>query len=702
MEVACRFPVPVGIVPWRDDAGSYSPFAKLTFDLGATGWAILSQEQVGTSEGESEGGRVLRPSDFAEAKGACEIAVVGRSLVEPTGAVRVRVGANALEAPRGGLLGPVAIGGGRKYFSSEAHRVPFPGVPLEIAVEGFGETLRSLLPAPAVDFAYVVDGAWQHVQRIRSYIDAILIEPRKRRCCVLYRGFLSHPGDPHRSLTLIVDPLGLLDRTGPAELATWGRQRAIEASVAGHDSRAIVEEEDPDGDTPPFGRVLGGRAAAPQPSPAMTLPMVPSTPSAQPLPFARKPAVSGAPRRAVPPARSSAPGQVVTQAMPAQAVDPDRRGTLPFIAPPQPAPPVHGAPPSPALPVHGTPPQPAPPVHGTPPQPAPPVQGTPPQPAPPVHAASGSNVAAAMTLPTPIAPPPHRPATEPPTRAAAPPEGATRGRERGETTQLINLRALEESRAALPFATRGDAARPSAEERGTRLDPSEAPGGSSSNAPALPFVRPGGEPLAPAPAPATSPPAPAPLPRRGRFDDDEHTAQIQLRPDRALPFDAGPATHEPPRAVASPPPVDVDEDRGDTLPPPPGEQPPWAASYPAALPPPPAFAVALSTLAAPPPTPAPATAQPVFRAQLVEPPPAPERATDKIPSLSLDEYAKLRAEIWSGERPRREILRERGLSELRWRAIERRWAAQIDAVSRDPQKLLPMLSRFQSYSVRIS
>lgn len=247
--------------------------------------------------------------------------------------------------------------------------------------------------------------------------------------------------------------------------------------------------------------------------------------------------------------------------------------------------------------------------------------------------------------------------------------------------------------------------------------------------------------------PSTEPPPPQPAPpKRRMFDADEHTAQIQLPvAPRALPFVEGAArsrdddTSPRPPAMAFPPPsaaasafgdgemrneetVAVDEDRLTAVPGPPASRPgtipppaftanpgapdwlsqPGGGGGPSAplprstaLAPPPLSAL-LKDLGAPPPSEASMIAPTAWKPRAVAAPTQAPLVSDNAPTISLEEYASLRAELWSGTKSRRDVLKSRGLSELRWRAIERKFAREIDALANDPSRLLPLLSRMDS------
>jgi len=68
----------------------------------------------------------------------------------------------------------------------------------------------------------------------------------------------------------------------------------------------------------------------------------------------------------------------------------------------------------------------------------------------------------------------------------------------------------------------------------------------------------------------------------------------------------------------------------------------------------------------------------------------------RIEGFTLTEFAALRAELWSGLALRRAILRGRGLSELRWRTVERAWSHEIDRMMTDPELLATAVGKIRS------
>jgi hypothetical protein len=86
-------------------------------------------------------------------------------------------------------------------------------------------------------------------------------------------------------------------------------------------------------------------------------------------------------------------------------------------------------------------------------------------------------------------------------------------------------------------------------------------------------------------------------------------------------------------------------------------------------------------------TPARPLVAPLAPAKVVEPT---ERAEPvlRIEGLTLEEFSSLRAALGSEPQRRRELLRARGLGEVRWRLCERRWAAHFRAMEVSPGALL--------------
>jgi hypothetical protein len=68
----------------------------------------------------------------------------------------------------------------------------------------------------------------------------------------------------------------------------------------------------------------------------------------------------------------------------------------------------------------------------------------------------------------------------------------------------------------------------------------------------------------------------------------------------------------------------------------------------------------------------------------------------RIQGLSLEELAALRAELWDQPESRRAVLKRHGLSELRWRVVERAWAAELETMLVDPDKVGEAVSRMRS------
>ncbi len=650
MEAALRLAVPVGLVRWKSNPVCFSPFVKVTYDLTSAGRAAIASEQQPISEGDVQSGRVIHPSDFAEAKGACEIALVGRVMAEHTGPGRIRVGALNREEARVGLLGAQNVGGPRAYFSTGANRMPFPALPLEVVVEGFGPTLRSTLPRSGPEMALVFGGAWAQSQAVPLFVDAVLIDPRKKRCSVVFRGYFSHPGDPDRSIVLVVDPLGQLQGVPAIDLEEWPRVRVVE--------EATEDDEEEDELTPPRGTpsgtvmmsataIPGGASSRPATrveesalvgDPTSTLPLGARSPIARgELPFRRSVATSGrAPLRPESPVSQSKPesftAPLSSRSMPWE--------TLPFVA-------TGGR-------YDDTPKQ------------------SPLDDALPFAPPTGPR---AVTFgPPPAAP--SQPSQPTPVAPAPPP-----------------IRPLDAEDRTAPFVLPTRDARLSAASSAADSPPVTSTVPSSSKPPVVASV---------------SDRSSASTSSR-RPDPEEHTALFQL-PTRsvpaALPFESrGPA----PERASSTRPSDDDLSASAVLasalpftaPAQPALLPyastPLEVAKPAdVLPPPPVMAVRLEQMiVSPSPAPPLAVVEPAWRPS---PTVAAPGAIDKVEALTLDEYAALRAELWSGVRPRRDVLKARGLSELRWRAIERKWATEIDSMSADPHKLMRIVSRLQSFS----
>lgn len=68
----------------------------------------------------------------------------------------------------------------------------------------------------------------------------------------------------------------------------------------------------------------------------------------------------------------------------------------------------------------------------------------------------------------------------------------------------------------------------------------------------------------------------------------------------------------------------------------------------------------------------------------------------RLQGLSLEELAAIRSELWEQPESRRAVLKRHGLSELRWRVVERAWAAELETMLVDPDKVGEAVSRMRS------
>jgi hypothetical protein len=67
----------------------------------------------------------------------------------------------------------------------------------------------------------------------------------------------------------------------------------------------------------------------------------------------------------------------------------------------------------------------------------------------------------------------------------------------------------------------------------------------------------------------------------------------------------------------------------------------------------------------------------------------------KIEGLTVEEYAHIRAALWADEAHRKEILKEHGLTELKWKVIDRRWSKHIESLAEKPAELSTLLEVLQ-------
>ena len=93
----------------------------------------------------------------------------------------------------------------------------------------------------------------------------------------------------------------------------------------------------------------------------------------------------------------------------------------------------------------------------------------------------------------------------------------------------------------------------------------------------------------------------------------------------------------------------------------------------------------------------------VAKPDLTAPPAQPEvrrakakpGAGPKIEGLTVEEYAHIRAALWADEARRKEILKENGLTELKWKVIDRRWSKHIESLAEKPAELSTLLEVLQ-------
>jgi hypothetical protein len=64
----------------------------------------------------------------------------------------------------------------------------------------------------------------------------------------------------------------------------------------------------------------------------------------------------------------------------------------------------------------------------------------------------------------------------------------------------------------------------------------------------------------------------------------------------------------------------------------------------------------------------------------------------RVQGKTLSEFGEIRSALWCEPEKRREILRRHGLSELRWRLVERAWAEELESTLAQPDRVSEMLS----------
>lgn len=72
------------------------------------------------------------------------------------------------------------------------------------------------------------------------------------------------------------------------------------------------------------------------------------------------------------------------------------------------------------------------------------------------------------------------------------------------------------------------------------------------------------------------------------------------------------------------------------------------------------------------------------------PTPALDRDALRIEGLTLEEFTELRGQVLGEPKSRAEVLKARGLGEVRWRIIERRWATHFQTLEQKPDALVAL------------
>ena len=70
----------------------------------------------------------------------------------------------------------------------------------------------------------------------------------------------------------------------------------------------------------------------------------------------------------------------------------------------------------------------------------------------------------------------------------------------------------------------------------------------------------------------------------------------------------------------------------------------------------------------------------------------------RLEGMTVEEYAAIRAALWVEGAPRKKTLKDHGLTELRWRVVERKWERHFDEVG--PEALAPLVDLLAAASAR--
>ena len=231
MDALVRVAVPIGLHRSSVRPAEHTLILKSTYVLAHGGYAQPAPMQEALREAQREGGRLIYPTDFSESKAACDVVFVGPVLLGD-GPVSLRAGVFQRNASTPRVFGP-AVQLDRQWAASCAPadgRMPFPALPLALEMLGTTFRMSSTIPAPMPLAALVVRDRWSHMIGVALRVDTILIDPMRASVEVIAKGTFSYSGDVHQDVVAVVDTQAALATTSPDQMRTWPRVRVVDAT----------------------------------------------------------------------------------------------------------------------------------------------------------------------------------------------------------------------------------------------------------------------------------------------------------------------------------------------------------------------------------------------------------------------------------------------------------------------------------------
>jgi hypothetical protein len=622
--------IPVGVAR-ASSPDTWVVVVKLSYALDASGRASLAPAQDPLTVEQRDGsGVLLHPSDFVTPKPACDVLLVGSLLAAPARRAALRAGHLRKQVDAHQALGAIT-GDASGQSAPSDQRVLQPNLPLELTYESDELVMRASIDGPLPGLTLIDPGAWAPPRALPLSLDTVSIDPPRARVWLTLRALLEGAEAMLERATVLLAPNGA---AGPGALGLardWPRYEAV-----------------------------APRSPLPKPVATRSL-TIPPTAQGATLPFAR---ASSAPR---------APGSL-----------PPSGAGLPFGAPPAPSFVDESAGGS-ALPFVDRAPSEAPPAR---PRPLMSLGGTPlAYPPTPFANRTASAVAHAPSFESSAA-----------SGSARAPVGSELDPGLDDDTGDASPEELDGPDTLAPPTASAHAS--DEDDHADTLPPgtqSSPPGGVAETslvvpAPAalprfetisMPAVTDDG-PL-PRPSQETMPFFEVPRASRPETAPPAALGSAQLGHEAAPPMPAARPPVVPPPAVIAPPAIVVPQAVVAPMvvtPPQPVTPPSITAPRAVELPTyareaqERSFAMLADT-----------TSSRAAASSTTEPPPG-----KRIQGKTLRELGEIRNALWSEPEKRRAILRSHGLSELRWRLVERAWAEELESTLAQPERVSEMVS----------